>query len=329
VSVLAQREMEQSYHPLLRLGLEVDQQVAAGDQIEPREWRIAKQVLRRENDEFAQIFSDPIGPVERSEEAPQTLRPDRRDCCRRIDALPRDPQVVLLTIRRKDFEIERFAQGFGALGRQHSEGIGLLAGGAGWYPEAKFYVSLLLCQQGTEHDVVESLPRVPVTKEAADADHQVCDQCPDLLRVRPQSVGIVGQSWDTAETHAPMDAPLQRASLVVAEVVAGMGPQDCQDGVERHLSVRRTGIEGVRRRHIAMPDITQQRLRQFVRRENMVGHARGDRGARHTVEARRLGGLRQGQAAARPNFLQALRAVTSRTRQNDRDCALAPLVGQR
>jgi hypothetical protein len=329
VSVLAQREVEQSYHPLLRLRLEVDQKVAAGDQIESREWWIAKQVLRRENDEFAQILFDLIGPVERVEEAPQTRRPDRCSRRCRIDALARDPQIILLAVGRKDFETERFTQEFGALSRQHREGIGLLAGSACRYPEAKFYVSLLLCQQRREHDIVESPPRFPITKEAADADHQVGDQRPDLLRVRVQSVGVVGQRWNTTKTHASVDAPLERASLVVAEVMTGVGPQNCQDGIECQLADVSAGFEGVRRSHIAMPDITQQRFRQFVRRENMVGRACGDRGARHTVESRRVGILGQGEAAARLNLLQALRPVAASTRQNDRDRPLAPLVGER
>ena len=40
VSAFAQREVEQTQHPLLEVGLEVDQEVAAADQVQPRERRV-------------------------------------------------------------------------------------------------------------------------------------------------------------------------------------------------------------------------------------------------------------------------------------------------
>ena len=54
VPALAQREVEQGEHLLLDLRLEVDQQVAAADQIEPGERRVLQQVLGREGDRFPQ-----------------------------------------------------------------------------------------------------------------------------------------------------------------------------------------------------------------------------------------------------------------------------------
>jgi hypothetical protein len=49
----AQCEVEQRQHPLLEAGLEIDQKVAAADQVEAREWRVLQQALRRNDDRLA------------------------------------------------------------------------------------------------------------------------------------------------------------------------------------------------------------------------------------------------------------------------------------
>ena len=67
VAALAKREMGEREDAVLRLGLEVDEEVAAADQVHPRIGRVGQQVLRREQDGFADVGLDPIifpGPVE-------------------------------------------------------------------------------------------------------------------------------------------------------------------------------------------------------------------------------------------------------------------------
>ena len=46
-AAFAQREMEQREDLLLRLGAQIDQEIAAGDQVEARERRIGQHILRR------------------------------------------------------------------------------------------------------------------------------------------------------------------------------------------------------------------------------------------------------------------------------------------
>src|SRR5919204_4154473 len=49
-AALREREMEDGQDPLLRRRLEIDEQVAAGDEIDARERRIADHVVLREHD---------------------------------------------------------------------------------------------------------------------------------------------------------------------------------------------------------------------------------------------------------------------------------------
>ena len=47
-AVAHQRVVEGGDHERLRVGIEVDEQIAAGDQVDPGEWRIAHQAMGRE-----------------------------------------------------------------------------------------------------------------------------------------------------------------------------------------------------------------------------------------------------------------------------------------
>jgi hypothetical protein len=48
--------VESGKNPLLQAGLEVDHQVAAGYQVEAREWRILDEVVRREQAQLADVL---------------------------------------------------------------------------------------------------------------------------------------------------------------------------------------------------------------------------------------------------------------------------------
>src|SRR5919106_4768295 len=60
VPVLAQGKMEQSEHLLLHIRFEVDQQVAAADQIEPGKGRVLEQILWGKGGRVAQRFLSPV-----------------------------------------------------------------------------------------------------------------------------------------------------------------------------------------------------------------------------------------------------------------------------
>src|SRR5579864_7958612 len=73
-SALALGEMEQREHLLLHLWAQVDQDVAAGYQVEARERRIAQQTLGREHHRFAQLARHPEALIVPREEALQARR---------------------------------------------------------------------------------------------------------------------------------------------------------------------------------------------------------------------------------------------------------------
>src|ERR1700733_10624885 len=66
--------MENLQHPFLHLAIQIDQQVAAADEVEPGERRIAGQVVRREQHRLAQLLLDAIEVLFLEEEFTQALR---------------------------------------------------------------------------------------------------------------------------------------------------------------------------------------------------------------------------------------------------------------
>ena len=54
--------------------VQVDEQVAAGDEVEPRKRRVAQNVVGGEEDFFPDLFPHPVSPVIGHEKAAQPLR---------------------------------------------------------------------------------------------------------------------------------------------------------------------------------------------------------------------------------------------------------------
>ncbi len=79
--------MERLDDPLLNRPIQVDQEVAAGDQIEVRERRIADDVVRGEQHQLAQLTPYPVAPGLAHEEALQALLREIGDVGVRIEGL--------------------------------------------------------------------------------------------------------------------------------------------------------------------------------------------------------------------------------------------------
>src|SRR6266852_4865899 len=68
--------MEERQDPLLQRDVEVDQQVAAANQIEPRKRRVAKNIVLGEDTQLANGLADLILAVDLGEKAAQALGAD-------------------------------------------------------------------------------------------------------------------------------------------------------------------------------------------------------------------------------------------------------------
>src|SRR5690348_1268967 len=84
IPVRLQGVMEDGDHPSLQIRVEIDEQVAAGDEVQPRERRVPQDAVGRENAEIADLLHQLIGMSVRNEKPLQALRRDIRQQTPRI-----------------------------------------------------------------------------------------------------------------------------------------------------------------------------------------------------------------------------------------------------
>ncbi len=73
-AALAQRKVEQRDDLRLRLGIEINQEIAAGDEVDPRKGRVRKDILDGEYDIAAQRRRNPVAGFVFHEEASEPFR---------------------------------------------------------------------------------------------------------------------------------------------------------------------------------------------------------------------------------------------------------------
>jgi hypothetical protein len=97
-----EREVEDLQHALLRLAVDVDEQVAAAHEVELREGRVAQHVVRREEHRLAQLLSDTVVPPLPDEEAAEALGREVGSDGVGVDAGARVLKRLLVDVRGED-----------------------------------------------------------------------------------------------------------------------------------------------------------------------------------------------------------------------------------
>ena len=138
VASLFESEVQEGDDLLLHLRFEVDQEVAATDQVHLGKGGVGDQVLHRKRHGFAHLFADlPGGFVHPREEAGQPFRGDIGGDALGIDALAGDLQGLFIDIRGEDLQAARVLRRRLLFEQQHGDGVSLLAGGAAGDPDAQ------------------------------------------------------------------------------------------------------------------------------------------------------------------------------------------------
>src|SRR5262249_59740448 len=90
-------------------------------------------------------------------------------------------------------------------------------------PHADRGAGLLRLDDARKDSVREGLERLAVAEEARDADEDVLVERAELFRRALDELDVVLELLDLVERQAPLDAALDRARLVVREVVPERG----------------------------------------------------------------------------------------------------------
>ena len=316
----------------MRFGLEIDQQVAAAQQVELGEGWVLDDVLHGKHHHVADLFLDLVARIVLVEEAANALGRDVLCDVGRIVCDARHCDGVIVEVGGVDLDAQFLlmagSQFVLQFGQQDGNRVGLFAGGAASHPDAKGVAGWLARQQLGQDGLLEYDKGLWVAKEAGDVDQQLLEQQLCLLGVFAQEARVHRLVLDAMLAHAALNAPPDGAFLVEREVVPGATAQLQQylvDAGENLLGHNRWHGNSIGRlaRHF------EQRRWHLFDWQDVGGKAGGDGALRHAVVFRAGGFLHHADAASTQDGAQAQRAVGGGARKDDADGALALVFGQR
>ncbi len=322
----AERVVEGREEPVLQFRLEVDEEVPAGEQVEPREGGVLDDVLDREHHHLPDLLLDPVPAFHLHEVAAQPLGPDVLHDVGRVDPGARGRDGVLVEVGRVDLDLEVEVALVHQLVQQDGDGVGLLSGGAARHPGAQDPALRLPGDEPREHLGPERLERLRIPEEAGDVDEQLLEQELHLGGMLLQVAAVEFRGRDVVLRHAALDPADDRALLVLGEVVAGPRAEDGQD-------LAQAAGHGRRRRHGSTGTDSagqrQDRLRHPLRRQDLGHVPRANRHGGHPVVPGRGRVLREGDPARSQYGPQSEGAVGPRSREDHPHRALPLVLGQR
>src|ERR1700730_1023617 len=213
--------MQQRDDLLLKRRLQVNQQIAAADQVEAGKGRVADHAVRREDAHLAQILVKLIGTRLVEEEALQPRRRDPPDQVARIARRARDAHCGFVDVGGEDLHLGRRLQAVHVLAQKDRDRIGLLAGGTADYPDADLISRALAFEQLWYDRGFEHLKGRIIAEEIGDPDQEVPQKRRDLVRVLLQLLDILLEPHSLNHLHPTLYAALKGAVLVFAEIVPG------------------------------------------------------------------------------------------------------------
>ena len=325
--------MEEGDQLPLQLGLQVDEQVAAAQQIQAGEGWVHHQVLLREDHHLANFLSDPVAVPIFDKEALEAVRGDVSGDPGRVDPVSSAVDRGLVQIGGEDLQDDMglWRQLIHDLLEQHREAVGLFTSRTAGHPGPD-HAALGMCpDDGWHHLLLDALPHRRIAEEAGDADQELLEQQVGLLPALPEDPHIVGDARELVQPHPPLDAAHQGALAVEREVVSGALPQK-----QHHLGQATPVIGGLGffmcRTRAGQGRVVVQEgedaARQLFGRGHHVGEAGVDGAAWHRVESGRGRRLDEYDTGVLLDRAQAQGAIGAHSREDDPHRQLSEIGGQ-
>ena len=324
-----QRVVENRDHLLLHRRAEIDQHVAATDEVHLRERRIGDDILPREDTDIPDGLADAVAAVRPREKAPQPLGRDVGLDALGIDRVARAVEHRLVHIRPEQLDRAFPSRLVHELHQRHRERENFLPARASRHPHAEGFLRGFALQDAREDFLLQRLEHLRIAEEAGDGNQ-------DVLKERIEFTGALAQARDVAreavhfqQHHAPVNAPAQRVRLVVGKINPRMNPEQRED-MFKLAAVRRHGFRRIRRAHEQPARMTrdaEQFRRDPLRRKDEV--RRAARARRHARVLRGFFRLRKSDPVRPLDRLEPQRAVVPRPGENDADRAFLLILRQR
>ena len=184
--------MKQQDGFFLRLRLEIDKQVTAGDHVEPGERGIGQHVLHREDDERAQLGRYPPDILLLQEKPAEAVGRDALHARRGICGLTGGRYRICIDVRREQLQPDRTLGSGDLLLDQHSQGVDFLSGATTRNPDPKWDFGRVLPHHVGDDALGEVGEHGWIAEETSDMDHQVFRQQIQLPTVLLQQPDIAG-----------------------------------------------------------------------------------------------------------------------------------------
>ena len=324
-----ERVVEQWDDFLLQLGGEVNEEVAAADEVEFGERRVFDDVVLGEDEHVADAFVQAVDAAVRigGEKAGEAFGGDIGRNARGINPRAGGGDGAAVDIRGKKLDRVAAFERLHAFGEEDGQGVSFLAGRAADDPEAERGAGRAIFEE-PDHDLFfhhgESLG---VAEEAGHIDEQIAEEGFHLFGAFREVGDVVIELIDLVEGHAALDATVDRARFVEREVVAGLGAELEENFAQRILRFGRRR-ETERAAAGEVRGIGDELGRHFGRGHDVVDQAGGDGTAGHAVEFRRLRILREDEAVLALDGAHAEGTVRSGAGKNDADGTLALVLGE-
>ena len=322
--------MEQRQQFLLQVRTQIDQQVPAGENVQPGKRRVHRDIVRREYHHLADFLADPVLAGILPEEAGQALRRHVAGNVCRIEPLAGPGNGIGVEVGGENLQFDPFLRLDPVDGFPEGDGqrIRLLAAGAAGDPGAQHIAGRVRADHRGQHVFLQPGPGGRVAEKLGDADQQLLEQQIDFLGIGLQENCVVGNAGKLMDADAALDPPIEGALLVKGKVMPGLRAQQDADFLEGGIPGRTFQCDRHlgKQRMVLFPGKDQPG--HFAGRRDDIGEPGIDRAARHGIE---LGGFRrlhQRQAAPLADRREAGGAIRTHAGQDDADRLFAPVFGQ-
>ncbi len=315
-----QRVVENLVDIFLQRALQVDEQVAAGDQVHTGKRGIAQHAVAGEEHHIAQFAPDAVVVPLFREKALEPLLRHIRLNGGGVNPLARPCERPVVQVGGKHLKVKLVQGHFmarGLLHQQHRHRIGFLAGRAADGPDAHAIALAAPLEEGGDRLLGQRLPGAAIAEKVGNADEQVVEERVGLVWLVAQKEQVGFHAFLAAKLHPAADAAQHGRALVLGKVVPRVRVDLRQDALEvlhlAHGKLRHVGGE-----LDPVPLVRDQVRRQLAHRHHQVSQAGGDGGAWHPLVLRLLGVLHQQHPALFLDCLHPHRAIGPATGEDDR-----------
>jgi hypothetical protein len=221
--------MEELKDPPLYLRVEVDEHVAADDEIHLRERRILEQVLDGKDDLLPQFPPNPGGAPFLEEELLQPVPGDIGRDPLAVSPLPGRFDGMTVEVGGVDLHGGPEVQPLHGLRKDHGNGIRLFAAGAARHPDPEGVLFPMRPDQLGKDLCAQRREGLRVAEEARDVDQHFMKQLVDFLGVFFKVLGILVGLRDLQHLHPAPDPAIDRVHLVDGKIRSGALPEPQQN----------------------------------------------------------------------------------------------------